>query len=510
MRKRFYNTTNSDDATYSIAMTPPLLLIFLAFVLCHVSSALLGDPLARRSALSLFSAVIQNQDDPTSQSSTLYDRNKETELLDVAIVGGGPTGLACALALLRASSTSAAPRSSIGIFESDSFEPKGASIRLSNSGWKTLKCIDKGTYKDVRKGSVPVSLVDIRDFSGKNKLPGPVVFVMRRLVRPMLRLLRKGLVRTNTWHDLRLSLKRGVESVGSELGYSSDDLIRTNARLFSVDPASRSDGRVLLTFQDGRKVAASTVLACDGTFSSVRKCLEIFEDENNSEKFRERHALIDEKKTVWRGNVPSIGTRGIATFFIAQKEAKVKVSGVLFPASGKAGGTSLAIIAPTTLSGRAKNTEDARERLKKVLVDCGFAIDAQLMECIDAAETMLEHKIFVRDPVRFPDLWSGYDQIAYFGDALHPLRPTGEGLAMGMEDAWTIGHLLGSSKTGRVTPEVLRSYEKERQDRVNAICMATRENAENFYTKDHKEPSDKPDSVRTALREYPMKLSKLY
>lgn len=168
-------------------MIAPLLRIFIAISLCLASSALLGDQFARRSSLALFSVPQKNQEDLVAPASPLYDRSQEIELLDVAIVGGGPTGLACALALLRAAAMrSSAPRSSIGIFESDSFEPKGASIVLSKTGWKTLKCIDKGTYKDAKSCSVPISLVSMRNFSGKSMIPVPIVFVLRRLVRPRM------------------------------------------------------------------------------------------------------------------------------------------------------------------------------------------------------------------------------------------------------------------------------------------------------------------------------------
>ena len=487
-------------------MMTPLIRIFLAITLCHASSALVRNTCARQSSLALFSVAPKIQD----AAPALFDRNQETELLDVAIVGGGPTGLACALALLRASSTSSAPRSSIGIFESDSFEPKGASIVLSKMGWKTLKCIDKGTYKDAKSCSVPISLVSFRNFSGKNTLPVPITFVLRRLVRPVLRLIRKGLVRSNSWHELRLSIKRGVENVGSELGYSSEDLIRTNSKLVSVDPTSRSDKRVLLTFADGRKVAASTVLACDGTFSSVRKQLERFEEETGQS--RNKPVLVDEKRTVWRGTVPSISAKGVGTFFIAQKEAKVQgATGCLFPAGGAADGSSLAIIAPT-MSGRATSTEDARERLKKVLAGFEVPIAEELEAAIDAAEIMLEHKLHVRDPVAYPDIGSGYDRIAYFGDALHPLRPTGEGLAVAMEDAWTIGQLLANSETGKVSPELLRSYEEQREERVNAICLAVRNLAESYYDENQtgQDTVTNARSIDQAKKDHPIKLSPLY
>lgn len=137
-------------------------------------------------------------------------------------------------------------------------------------------------------------------------------------------------------------------------------------------------------------------------------------------------------------------------------------------------------------------------------------IAEDLVKAIDAAESMLEHKLHVRDAVAYPDIGSGYDQIAYFGDALHPLRPTGEGLAVAMEDAWMIGRLLASSDTGKVSPELLRKYEQERQDRVNALCVAVRIAAERSYDENTVGGDNNAGDVERAKKDYPIKLTPLY
>ena len=50
-----------------------------------------------------------------------------------------------------------------------------------------------------------------------------------------------------------------------------------------------------------------------------------------------------------------------------------------------------------------------------------------------------------------------YISFACSGDAAHPLRPTGEGTALALEDAWTLGTILGGKE--EADPSSLREYE---------------------------------------------------
>ena len=460
--------------------------------------------------------------------------------MDVAIVGGGPTGLACALALLRAtksSSSSAEKRRppSIAVFEADDFEPKGASIIVSTPGWKALRAIDEETFKEAKADGACISSIYFEDFSGTSLLPSVLKYTMRFLIRPTLRyLLRSGIVRSNNWHAFRQSLRRGVERTRLELDTNDDndlDVIRTNTSLVSVDPTYNNNSSVLLTFTDGSRVAASTVLACDGTFSTIRKCLEYDNNDGHPTAGRSK-VLVNEQKSVWRGTAPHIETKGRNTFFVAQDEAKGSGgTAVLFPAGRTTPGSSLSIILPSTnVNGRAKGSDDARRRLKAALKALEVPIADSLMEAIDDVDVMLEHQLHVRDFDLFPNLCSGHDRIAYVGDSAHPLRPTGEGVAMALEDAWTIGNLAataGSSSTAILSPALLRKYEELRQDRVAAVCKAVQDLANSYYDGDEasddddeeggtKEPKEKKKPLQTtkkrvdqAMKDHPIYLTKL-
>ena len=412
---------------------------------------------------------------------------------------------------MASASSSSTPLPSIAIFESDTFQPKGASIVISSPGWKALKAICRQTYDEAKADAACVSALYFEDFSGKSLLPRPVKAAMKYTVRPILRLLRTGIVRSNSWAAFRNCLRRGVERAGLELDYSIDDLIRTNTSVASIDP-TYSDAGTLLTFDDGSQVVASTVLACDGTFSTVRKCLDR----------TDKPVLFDERKTVWRGTAPNINTCGESTFYIAQEEAKaIGATANIFPAGRTTDGSSLSIIMPTTLPGRATGSEDARRRLKEALAALEIPIDDVLLGAIDDVEYMLEHKLHGRDFDLFPNLYSGFERIAYVGDSAHPLRPTGEGVAMALEDAWTIGNLAASFPSGEsiLTPELLRKYEESRQDRVVAVSKAVRDLAESYYEneeeganggeKEKKKVQTRKPSVNQAMKDYPIPLTTL-
>lgn len=92
-------------------------------------------------------------------------------------------------------------------------------------------------------------------------------------IRPTMKIFRTGIVQSNSWHAFRNSLKCGVERVGTELGYSTASLIRPNKSLSAMDHDFGANNKTLLTFSDGTKIAASIVLACDGTlFQRCEHC----------------------------------------------------------------------------------------------------------------------------------------------------------------------------------------------------------------------------------------------
>ena len=377
--------------------------------------------------------------------------------LDVAIVGGGPCGLATALALSKAPCLQGAR---IAVFEADEFSPKGASIQISRPGWAALESLDAEAASRIRETGAPVTSVSIRSFDGKSATPLLLTLITRVVawLFALLRILgvrRAELTRAHTWHDVRTVLRDRVREAWGE------SALRSGSRLETLDATGADDVR--LGFSGGEAdCRAKVVLACDGTRSAVRRLLP---DESDDE------LLVSEGRSVWRGQAPSLDTRGAATFY---KEGDC--SALVFPA-GSGQGSSWSFIAPVA-EGRAESPEEARARLSEALP---APLDATLQAAIDGSQSVLEHKLVVRD---FARPWaSSAARVAFLGDAAHPLRPTGEGTALAFEDAWTLGALAADAPTLEAfcAPATLRSYEARRLPRVRAVSDAVRADANRFY-----------------------------
>ena len=432
--------------------------------------------------------------------------------VDVAIIGGGPCGLATALALKKASAAL-----NVEVFERDTLQPKGASIQISKAGWKALENIDSTTASRIRKTGTPVTGLVVRKFSGANLLP-VAVRLFAAAVSVLFRLLCRlgvsvGFSRAHCWHDVRMVLYERVNEV-------CGSVVSIGHELMSME----EEGEALaLRFRrtaddDLMEVRARIVLACDGIRSSVRTLSPL----------EPLDLLLDEHRSVWRGLSPSHDAKGTATFYRSDDGTS---SGLVFPA-GIQQGTSWTVISPV-LDGRATSETDARSRLLSTLPpDC----DALLRRAIDACPTVLEHKLATRD---YSKAWgASVSRVAFLGDAAHPLRPTGEGTALAFEDAYTIGQIAKAQaasvmsitgETGEVgetgardvtdakstgasllTPAALRRYETARATRVREVSWAFKRAADQFYTRGEKGSADRGNGlgmgggIAAAMAAHPM------
>jgi len=178
------------------------------------------------------------------------------EEIDVAIIGGGPCGLATAIAISKAPCLQG--RGRVAIFEQDVFLPKGATIGISPSGWKALQGIDADVTKAIRATGAPLQ-DDFRVFSfaGDDLKPKP----RRRdqlasFGTMLLRLIGMQGRKTHLWHDVRAALQtRACELLGN-------DAVRSDHELIAL--SSSTEGAITLRFTTGagetRTVRAKLVL----------------------------------------------------------------------------------------------------------------------------------------------------------------------------------------------------------------------------------------------------------
>ena len=417
------------------------------------------------------------------------------ECVDCAIVGGGPAGLATAIALTKAS-----PSSSIAIFEKDVFQPKGASIQISKAGWKSLQELDddndNGLVSALENTGVPVTGVELKSWKyhpenttlGKRQIAKKWLSNIQKAATSFL--FRKVLNRVHLWHDVRMVLADHAVRLYEQNSPSKTPLLNSNCALVAIlPPDHENDQRCFeLTFQnlqtgEERTIHTQYLFACDGTKSTVRSILP-----------NEPDVLLSEKKSVWRGMAPHFNARGTATFFRGTADSDTAGRSALIFPGGKEAGSSWTVISDIQ-DGKSSSMGEAKERVLSVINTMGATIPngepnpdyMRLKQIIEDSTVIIENKLHVRDFEDQP--WeASYDGLIYLGDAAHPVRPTGEGTALAFEDASVLRQILATSG---LSVESLRAFEDARFLPVKTISEKIRAGAESYYQKESSnEPKD--------------------
>ena len=387
-------------------------------------------------------------------------RPKVIQCVDCAIVGAGPAGLSASIAISKS-----APSASIAVYERDSFQPKGASVSIFPTGWISLEELDPVLVTRMKKTGTPVTDVEIKQWKGgdnanadaeavgegtEEKEEEPTVFAYAHL-----------------WHDIRMVLATRAKEIYPVSNSNGNDIFHLNSSLVDIKPLELNDetnhhgARFEITVNENGQeniMQAKFLIACDGTMSKVRSLLP-----------NEPDILIDEKKSVWRGCVPTLSTKGKATMY-ADKETER--SALIWPA-GKNAGSSWTVISKVQ-DGKAETVEQARSRLLSVIED----MDEDFKQLVVDSPMVIENKLHVRD---YDKPWkSSYDGLIYVGDSAHPVRPTGQGTALAFEDCKVLRETI--AKYG-MSVEALRAYEDERYEPVKAISDAVRKNANESYAR---------------------------
>jgi 2-polyprenyl-6-methoxyphenol hydroxylase-like FAD-dependent oxidoreductase len=264
----------------------------------------------------------------------------------------------------------------------------------------------------------------------------------------------------NLWHSVRCTLAARAVAL---LGPAS---LQAGA-LASVSPSPA--GGFSLTFSGAPPVSARVVLACDGASSATRLLCPL--------EPQAGELLADEGKSVWRGLAPGVAAGG-AAFFL--RDAEEELLAVTFPAGD--GGSSWTVAAKA-LEGKSKGPADALERLLGVLPprDPSYEPLERLYRCVEATPAgAIENRLKIR---RFgegaPPFGAATSGLAFLGDAAHPVRPTGEGIALALEDAWALGDVV--KRAGGVGPDQLRAYEVGRLPRVRQVSGRVKRVADAYY-----------------------------
>jgi salicylate hydroxylase len=379
--------------------------------------------------------IIFNSKMPTATPPTLR----------VAIIGGGPGGLATAIAL------SALPNIEVVLYEqARELREIGAGIRIGFNCWKVLELL--GAAEGV-KGHQKIEILH------RNGLTGEII---NRTGPPNLPLqYQPRRVRRNR---LQSALKAKVPQ----------GIVRLNKRLVSLTDVE--NGGVKLIFEDGSTDSANLVVGGDGIRSVVRQ--HAFPD----------HAIKFTGTTIWRVLIPYASVSKIADmgestswwhgptghFYSSLVDDPLEVPGneQLFEIAARS------VVDPETATGKrfSWGVPATNERVLSHFTN----FDPRVREALEQVPEgqWKEFSAFAGPHLSSLTAWN---KIVLIGDASHPLSGAfGSGAAFALEDAWILTRAIehtrslqdNISKALEIfdsirSPYYLRMYEHLDQQKIN-------------------------------------------
>lgn len=418
----------------------------------------------------------KREEDSAAQVSS---RHSCGEFIDVAIAGGGPAGLAAALAV-----RAALPGVSVKVFEAASENREhGAGVLMNINGWRALQSIAPAAVPILdEKARALVSMV-WHDEAG-NQLRKASPFDSEASMAQF------GYAqKIASWYDIRNTLY---------------DLLPPGAVEFSskIEKMNmQDDGSIRISVSGSadegqgceREISAKVLIGADGYFSRIRK-----------------HTIADGPpdftgRLTWRGRVTLPPGDGGLGDELAEQEG----SSNLYIDMANLGKGRSAIIYPlqentyvftvncpvshleqlgmtfepfksksSAISLQADNdgvdNDTGKGRCLKAMGDYPRLVLDVIRATPDPVVT--EHGYYSRPADSLPDDGWCTGGVTLVGDAAHLAPPDGQGLNLALEDAAVLGWHL--KQEGKLSVDALRAYERERSPRVEAILSLPEMNPE--------------------------------
>ncbi|KAG2498560.1 hypothetical protein HYH03_003311 [Edaphochlamys debaryana] len=432
--------------------------------------------------------------------------------LDVAIVGGGPAGLATAAALLRA-----VPGVRLKVFEAaPAYREQGAGVLVQANGGRALEALDpRIMHRLVSVGTITSGMVPYNDTTGE-KLP----WVNGK--NPMADLDAMGYANVLVlWNDIRRTLYDALppgtvqfgsrvvevaapepEPEGGDGGEGKDGHKQQPAQgCFTLRIADTGDAAAPLA-----AVRARHVVAADGYFSRTRRA---FDGEAGLPAFH--------RTVLWRGSLsreevaaagsrlpdalnPALNPEGLrCTHFWSPATADKPPTGppprgiMLFPAgpldpdttaSGLEGDAARIVwnVFFSVEDEAAADEADGKPLADRSIHTAGKQGGAALARCLAAnthlpedlrallaaspPERVTEHGLYKHPLEGFIKGAWARGRLVLLGDAAHTAPPDGQGVNLSLEDAVVLGALVRAHGLG---PQAFSEWEAARQPRIAAI-----------------------------------------
>ncbi|XP_019705665.1 monooxygenase 2 [Elaeis guineensis] len=344
---------------------------------------------------------------------------------EIVVVGAGIAGLATALALHRVGVRS------VVLEQGDSLRTGGTSLTLSKNGWRALDVL--GVGDELRSKFLQIQRLvirsedgrELRSFSFKEEAPGQE---LRGVERRVL-----------------------LETLASRL---PPNTISFSSRLKSIERQG-SEG-TLLELDDGRRVLAEIVIACDGVHSPVAKWMGFSEPNYVGHCVFLGLGLYPDGQ-LFKPEVNYFYGRGMRAGFAPVSSTKVYWF-ITFNSPSPGPRTSDPYV------------------LKKEALDL---VRSWPQELPDVVQRTPEDGV-VKTSLADRWLWPGFSPpswangVVVIGDAWHPMTPNlGQGACLALEDAVVLVSKLRGVIGGRreLIDQVLREYSKERWARVFPLTI---------------------------------------
>lgn len=346
---------------------------------------------------------------------------------NVVIVGAGVAGLASAVSLQRFGIKS------LVLEQAESLRTEGSSITLSKNGWKALDAV--GVGDELRNQFLEIQGIVIKSDEGK---------VLNSF----------GFKDEDKSQELRVVERRVLlETLARKL---PPDAISFSSKLSKIE-TSENGSNTLLQLQDGTRLSAEVVIACDGVWSPTAQWMG-FRQPKYAGHIAFRGLGYFPEGQPYEPKVNYIYGRGLRAGFVPASKTKVYW---------------FVICNSSSPGPRITDPSILRQQAKELVRDWPVADMLNLIN-LTPDDTLTRNPIYDRWlwPLISPPPSSG--RAVLVGDAWHPMTPNmGQGACCALEDSIVLTEKLAEAMNSKhiSVEDAFKAYGSERWRRVFPLTV---------------------------------------